>query len=279
MKKPSLFFAIVICTALLLPGLWCGHASSAQKDEAGCKDHPLFTRMPNYFIRECKTKDFDQHEFYVAGEKEFVVEGKKTYISYEIKEGIKAPSEVQIKRNFENAVAKIGGRTEFNSTFNVYLSIKKDGKETWVDVHPVNHGESYTLTIVEKKGMEQDITANTMLDALNKDGFIALYINFDTNKATIKAESKTVVDQIVKLLKENLGLKVSIEGHTDRTGTPAKNKNLSLERAQSVVNALTAAGVDKKRLSAVGWGQEKPVADNRTEEGKAKNRRVEIVKK
>ncbi len=139
MKKPSLFFAIVICTALLLPGLWCGHASSAQKDEAGCKDHPLFTRMPNYLIRECKTKDFDQHEFYVAGEKEFVVEGKKTYISYEIKEGVKAPSEVQIKRNFENAVAKISSKTEFNSTFNVYLSIKKDGKETWVDVHPVNH--------------------------------------------------------------------------------------------------------------------------------------------
>ncbi len=118
-----------------------------------------------------------------------------------------------------------------------------------------------------------------MLDALNKDGFIALYINFDTNKATIRPESKTIVDQIVKLLKENPGLKVSIEGHTDSTGTPVKNKKLSLERAQSVVNALTAAGVDKKRLSAVGWGQEKPVADNRSEEGKAKNRRVEIVKK
>jgi outer membrane protein OmpA-like peptidoglycan-associated protein len=108
---------------------------------------------------------------------------------------------------------------------------------------------------------------------------VTLYINFDTNKATIKPESKPIVDQIVVLLKDNFGLNVSIEGHTDSTGIPAKNKTLSQERAQSVVNALVAAGIDKKRLSAVGWGQEKPMADNKTEEGKAKNRRVEIVKK
>ncbi len=278
MKRPlgdlSIFFAL----AIILSAIICTSAS-AQKDAKGCKDHPLFTRMPNYSITECETKDFDQHEFYIAGEKEFVVEGKKTFISYEIKEGVKAPSAVQIKRNFENAIAKIGGKTEFNSTFSVYLSIKKDGKETWVEVRPVNNGVYYRLTIVEKKGMEQDITANTMLDALNKDGFIALYINFDTNKATIKPESKPIIDQIVKLLKDNPALKVSIEGHTDSTGTPARNKVLSQERAQSVVNALTASGIDKKRLSATGWGQEKPIADNRSEEGKAKNRRVEIVKK
>lgn len=278
MKRPLVCFVFFLSLAFIFSGVMHGNAL-AGSDARGCKDHPLFTRMPDYSITECKTKDFDQHEFYVAGEKEFIVEGKKTFLSYEIKEGVKAPSEVQIKRNFENAVAKIGGKTEFNSTFNIYLSIKKDGKETWVDVHPLNHGEVYTLTIVEKKGMEQDITANTMLDALKKDGFIALYINFDTNKATIKPGSKPIVGQIVKMLKENPGLKVSIEGHTDSTGTPAKNKTLSQERAQSVVNALTASGIDKKRLSAVGWGQEKPIADNRSEEGKAKNRRVEIVKK
>ena len=72
---------------------------------------------------------------------------------------------------------------------------------------------------------------------------------------------------------------MSVEGHTDNTGTAERNKTLSQERAQSVVNALKAAGIDKKRLNAVGWGQEKPMADNKTEEGKAKNRRVEIVKK
>jgi outer membrane protein OmpA-like peptidoglycan-associated protein len=126
--------------------------------------------------------------------------------------------------------------------------------------------------------MVQEVTAGDMLAALNKQGFVALYINFDTNKATIKPESKPIVDQIVLLLKDNPTLKVSVEGHTDNTGAPARNKTLSQERAQSVMNALTAAGIDKKRLSAVGWGQDKPMADNKTEEGKAKNRRVEIVK-
>jgi OOP family OmpA-OmpF porin len=83
----------------------------------------------------------------------------------------------------------------------------------------------------------------------------------------------------VKLLKDNPGLKVGIEGHTDSTGTPARNKTLSQQRAESVVSALVKAGIDAKRLSTAGWGQDKPIADNKTEEGKAKNRRVEIVKK
>jgi len=253
--------------------------SSVAQDASGCKDHPFFTRMPNFSIQDCEMKEFDAHTFYVAGEREVIVEGKKTYLSHVIKENAKAPSDLQILRNFENAVKNIGGTTEYKTRYDAYFSIKKDGKEAWVHVKSWNDGEGYDLTVVEKKGMEQDITANAMLDALNKDGFIALYINFETNKATIKPESKPIVDQVIVLLKDNLNLNVNVEGHTDSTGTPSRNKTLSQERAQSVVNALTAAGVDKKRLNAVGWGQEKPVADNRTEEGKAKNRRVEIVKK
>ena len=253
--------------------------ASFTQDAPGCKDHQLFTRMPNFYIQQCETKEFDSHTFYLSEDKEIVVEGKKTYVSHVIRHGAKAPSDLQILRNFENAVSRIGGKTEYKKKYDAYLSIKKDGKETWVHVTSWNDGEGYDLTIVEKKEMEQEITANAMFDALNKDGFIALYINFDTNKATIKPDSKPIVEQIVVLLKNNPGLKVSIEGHTDNTGTPVRNKTLSKERAQSVVSALVSAGIDKQRLSAIGWGQEKPIADNRTDEGKAKNRRVEIVKK
>ena len=77
---------------------------------------------------------------------------------------------------------------------------------------------------------------------------------------------------------DNPGLKISIEGHTDSTGTAVRNKTLSQQRAESVVSALVKAGIDAKRLSAKGWGQDNPIADNKTEEGRAKNRRVEIVK-
>jgi OmpA-OmpF porin, OOP family len=127
--------------------------------------------------------------------------------------------------------------------------------------------------------MEQIIQANEMLLALNKEGFIALNILFDTGKSTIKPESMSIVDQVFEMLKNNTSLKVSIEGHTDNTGTAASNKSLSEARAKAVMEILVVKGINKERLSSKGWGQDKPVADNSTEEGKAKNRRVEIVKK
>jgi OmpA-OmpF porin, OOP family len=105
---------------------------------------------------------------------------------------------------------------------------------------------------------------SSMVDELNQTGFVALYINFETGKADIKP---------------NDSLQVSIEGHTDNVGTAAFNKTLSENRAKSVMSAIVAKGVDKARLTARGWGQEKPMADNKTEDGRAKNRRVEIVKK
>jgi outer membrane protein OmpA-like peptidoglycan-associated protein len=108
---------------------------------------------------------------------------------------------------------------------------------------------------------------------------MALYINFDTNQAIIKPESSNIIDQIIDLLKTQSGLQLSIEGHTDSQGTAVNNKTLSLNRAKAVIQAVSQGGINPTRMSAVGWGQEKPVADNRTEEGRAKNRRVEIVKK
>jgi len=87
------------------------------------------------------------------------------------------------------------------------------------------------------------------------------------------------VDQIYDLMNNNSSLKVSVEGHTDNVGDAESNKKLSNDRAKAIVDALIAKGIEKTRLSSIGWGQEKPLADNRTEEGRAKNRRVEIVKK
>ena len=117
-----------------------------------------------------------------------------------------------------------------------------------------------------------------MLEAINKNGSVSLQINFETGKSAIKPESQAIVDQVAAMLSSDLSLKVSIEGHTDNAGTAAANKILSENRAKSVVAALVAKGIARTRLSSKGWGQEKPVADNSTEDGKAKNRRVEIVK-
>jgi outer membrane protein OmpA-like peptidoglycan-associated protein len=137
----------------------------------------------------------------------------------------------------------------------------------------------HDLIVLEIAPMKQEITANEMLDALNKNGYIALNILFETGKSDIQQESLPIVDQIFELMKSDATIKISIEGHTDNVGDAASNKKLSNDRAKAVMDALIAKGIDKIRMSFVGWGQEKPVADNRSEEGRVQNRRVEIVKK
>jgi OOP family OmpA-OmpF porin len=104
------------------------------------------------------------------------------------------------------------------------------------------------------------------------------YEVFKFDKADIKPESQPIIDEMVKLLKNNPSLNLTVEGHTDNIGTPDYNRRLSDARAKSVVAALTARGIEARRLKAVGYGQDKPIADNRTDAGRAKNRRVELVK-
>jgi OOP family OmpA-OmpF porin len=251
---------------------------AAQEDEAGCKDHPLLSRMKGFAIYECDAS-FDAVEFYLSEEETKTVEGQKTFLSYTLREGEAKPSELQILRNYENALKAAGGTVLYRSPNYLAGRIAKGQGEIWVAVKTSNYGGDYTLTILEVGEMVQEVTAGDMLAALNKDGRIALSILFDTGKATIRPESERIVGEIAVLLRENPDLMVSVEGHTDNTGTAQGNKALSEERAKAVRAAVAALGVEAGRLSAVGWGQDKPVADNATEEGRARNRRVEIVKK
>lgn len=275
-------FAPVFPAALL-----CVSALVAQ-DAEGSKDHPLFNRMPRFHITEYAQREFDGFKFPTGkdvGDETRVqtVEGKLFDISYEKNEESPDVSFLAIARNFENALKKIGATLVAktvepgNSYSFITAKIAKPGSEIWVLL--TGSDSNYRLNIVEKQAMEQVIQANDMYAALQKDGFIALDIHFDTGKATIKPDSQDLVAQIAELLKGNPSLKVSLEGHTDNTGTPAGNKQLSKDRAKAVVAAVAAKGVASARMVAVGWGQEKPVADNRTENGRAKNRRVEVVKK
>ncbi|MDQ6610099.1 MAG: OmpA family protein [Bacteroidota bacterium] len=252
------------------------------QDAPDCKDSPLFSRMPNTVIGECSS-NFDEMEIPTGQDKTEKKEGTKTSIQYIYeKEEATAPSFFQIVKNFENAITKNGGKRVYYSkdagvaTF----STRSGGKDVWVVLNDFGGAKkgNFELNILEMEPMKQDITAGEMLEALNKAGSIAVYINFETGKADIKPESQKTIEQISAMMKENAALKVSIEGHTDNTGTAANNKILSDARSKAVMKAVIAAGIDASRLSAKGWGQEKPVADNNTEEGRAKNRRVEIVK-
>jgi OmpA-OmpF porin, OOP family len=256
--------------------------SLAQDDAAGCKDSPMFSRMPNMLIGECSS-NYDEMEIPMSAEQVDKKEGTKTTIQYNYNlEEATAPSFFQIVKNFENAIVKAGGKRVFYSKEAgvATLFTRSTGKDVWVVVKDnagVKAG-NFELNILEIEGMKQDIAAGEMLEALNKNGSVALYINFETGKSIIKPESQTIIDQIAQMLKENAALKIGIEGHTDNVGTPQANLRLSEERAKAVVNSVVAKGIDKSRLVSKGWGQTKPIMENNTEEGKAKNRRVEIVK-
>jgi outer membrane protein OmpA-like peptidoglycan-associated protein len=258
--------------------------------ESEFKDTPYFSGMPNHRITEASDQEFTDYRFY-NGKDCTSVEGKKYFRTYSLKEGAKQGSDLQISRNYSNSIKSMGGTIIFDGECSgancaencggrmLVGKVIKGGSELWVEVAPFNEGNDYYLTVIVKEAMKQDVTASNILDALNRDGRIALYINFDTGKATMRAESKPIIAQIVEMLKGNPGLMVSVEGHTDNVGSPASNKTLSDQRAKTVVVAIVAEGIDAKRLSALGHGQDKPVADNKTEEGRAKNRRVELVKK
>jgi outer membrane protein OmpA-like peptidoglycan-associated protein len=118
-----------------------------------------------------------------------------------------------------------------------------------------------------------------LYDRMLTDGkFITYGITFDVGKSTIKPESMGEINRIVKLMTDNPDLKFSVEGHTDATGNAASNQTLSDARSAAVVAKLVEMGVSKDRLQSAGKGQTTPIADNGTDEGRAKNRRVEFVK-
>jgi len=270
--------------------LMASGAFSPAGAESEFKDTPFFSGMPNYKITEATDQEFADYRFY-NGKNCTTVEGKKHYRAYTLKENAKQAGELQISRNYSNSVKSMGGTILFdgqcsgadcaeNCGYRMMVGkVIKGGSELWIEVVPFNEGNDYYLIVVAKEAMKQDVTASDMLNALNRDGHIALYINFDTGKSTIKSESKAIIEQIVQMLKANPEVKISVEGHTDSVGSPQSNMKLSDDRAKAVVTAIVAQGIDAPRLSSVGHGQDKPIADNKTEEGRAKNRRVELVKK
>lgn len=287
--------------------LLCAAPALAEDDAEGCKDHPLFTRMPSMHIYQCESLQFDLRKFPVGqmgkGEeilKSVEVEGPLFWVQYALNDGATPPSGLQILRNFEAAAKKGGGTIEGQwpgwcksmydqegmpnmgngcTSFGLTLKFVRGGKETWVFLQASERDGSHQMTISEREAMKQDVAVNEIADQLTKDGFVSLYVTFDTGKATIKPDSAKTLDDAAAALKLTADLVIEVGGHTDNVGTADANLKLSQARAQAVMAALVERGVKADRLTARGYGQTAPIADNRTEDGRAKNRRVELVKK
>lgn len=271
----------VIAVAILM--LFSFALVSANEDAGS--DLPYFSRLSNYYVGDSQSREFDEYAF-ITPEGKVRIEGKKYKVTYYLKDGKTPAGMLQIKRNYSNAAVSRGGSVVINDGEDLddgrsgitTLTVKNGGKELWLDVYPWNDGEGYTITMIEKEAMQQQVKADALLNELNEKGHVPVYITFDFGKATIPLDQMRVTDEIYTLLVSNPGLKLQIQGHTDNVGSADSNKRLSEQRAKSVVNILVQKGISPSRLSSVGYGQEKPMYDNSSEEGRAKNRRVELVK-
>ncbi len=252
-----------------------------EKDVEGSADHPLFTRMPGYYISNYIEKDFDKWDSFMTGADK-TWEGKATDIKYELKTGAKMPSMIQITQNYANAIKKIGGKILVDEGRMMEGKIEKKGAVTYVHIESFNDGRTYELYIVEKGAMKQDVFADaaSLSASIASTGkAVAEGIYFEADKAVVKKESGPAIDEIVKLLKQNPKLNLFVVGHTANAGSGTLDESIKLsnDRAKAIMDALVAKGIAASRLKAVGVGPYCPAASNRTEEGKALNRRVEIV--
>lgn len=214
----------------------------AQPDEAGCKDHPMFTRMPNYVITDCEDQEFSVFEFAMATGDPKKVEGHLWTLDFAIKDGVKANGPLQIGRNYWNAMAAKSGKRILESMDSsggqmIATMPGPKGGTIWLQVDVANAGEMFTIHVVQEEGMRQDVelTAKDLADALTKSGTVTLNnILFDTGKAAIKLESETPLNTVVELLKGDSSLKLEIQGHTDNVGVKAANLKLSKDRRSAV---------------------------------------------
>lgn len=258
----------------------------AQEDADSSKDHPMVSRMPGYYISQYTEQEFSVHEFDL-GDKTQRVEGHYWVIDYLKKENARTAGPLQIGRNYLNTFTQRGGVKLYENLDagggTMVARMPAAGKQIWLQVDVYNSGDGYNLTIVEETAMKQDVefTATELAAMLKDKGSVTLHnILFDTGKATIKPESEPILTAVAEVLKQDASLALEIQGHTDSTGTKESNAKLSKDRAESVKSYLVQkGGIGADRLATAGLGDTQPVADNKTEDGRAQNRRVVLVRK
>lgn len=293
-RVPALNRRIFWSAWAVLGGIFATSAWSA-----GEADHPLLKRFPGFEVVSAKTQSFEvvtvpaNEVFQVSGKKyvgPLSFEGKVTELNYS-NAGTSAakPSKLEVYRNYLAAITQLGGKQlntppqeDLNGSSTTYdwhiFQINQPGKAPVSVLFKIPYEHAYTLLIVEHQKMVDKVLAGELANQIKAAGFATVYINFDTNRAELKPDGQEVVKEIAQMLRNDPNLKLSIEGHTDNVGTPASNKTLSAARAAAVLKAVTGLGIAPARLKAVGHGQDVPVADNRSEDGRAKNRRVELVR-
>jgi outer membrane protein OmpA-like peptidoglycan-associated protein len=252
-------------------------------DENDCKPSSLLSRMTGCGVYQCEKKDFDAFDVVINKDSETkTLEGAVESLKFVCPT---TTSHLQLQRNTEAALKKSGYTIVFSGKHQNHdnpIVVAQKGAQ-WIQVQTAQWNEfpTYEQTAVLIKEMEQEMSASAqaMSDAIAKSGKLDVYgITFATGQAAITPSSDQVLNDVYAVLAANADWRLRIEGHTDNVGDKAANLKLSQARAGAVAAWLTGKGIDAGRLSTAGLGDTQPVADNAAEAGRAKNRRVVLIK-
>ena len=184
-----------------------------------------------------------------------------------------------------------GGAEIFNFENGRMLSAEHratDGVRTIVFINDntlFGHSQDASVYAVQTKPIQSgmvssdagQLTSESMAGALIQQGRFAMHLPFDFNQATLRPDAQSTLTALSQLMEQHPSLRIRLEGHTDQVGSAAYNQKLSLNRALAVKSALTAQGIVGQRIEVTGFGATRPIAGNDTDEGRAQNRRVEVV--
>lgn len=285
-----------IAASLCLALLAAPPAPAAAKENKKCTPNPVFDKFPGSLYHSCDRSRFFKLDLYRARDpakldgpyEKFSREGEYWYYFDFIPRDAanKVPSRLEIFRNYETALKAAGGEIlHADGDRSFTYRIERPSGEYWGLVG-CGAGSAAACDRIQHKivrvaAMEQAVvvSADQIRKSLADTGKVVFYgIYFDTDRATLKAESDPTLAQMAQFLKSNASAKVFIVGHTDMQGPLARNEELSRDRAAAVVAALAAKhGISRDRMTPAGVGPLAPVAANEAEAGRAKNRRVEMV--
>lgn len=292
--------------------------STIPQSNAEIGEFPFLTAPSSFIItdkgrsNESKTgyselKDFNKLIMFTGGSF-YNAEGKVAKLVFKMKESEADWNQYSFDSSVEKYMQSIGAKllgklkvTQVQKEFlnkeddmSIYNHVVGDPYNDPVRMYALNHATgkimfqvysnsaSGEVGVVELAAFEQTIKAPTaaqMKKDIDANGKAILNINFDTDKSTLQPEGQKVVDEILSLMKGNVDLKIAIEGHTDNAGSGDHNKKLSTDRANTILKSLTSNGITASRLTAEGFGAERPLVANDSEANMAKNRRVELVKR